>query len=292
MSHSRRDFLVRTTCATLGAAAFQGTVRQFGLANLLATPNAVTGNYRALVCIYLNGGSDSNNMIIPTDSTHYTAYAAARPGLAVPLVSVIPFTNRPSPGIDPGQTFGIHPNMPEVVNLYNANKLAVVTNVGPLVTPDDAGRVHGQHQAEALRPLLALRPGPGVAVGPLGHQDLDRLGRPRGRRRRRLQRGRRRVPHDHLDRGLVHVLHRPEAAAVDRNRVADERPRAQRLQRVRHRRRAPVLDGLPPHDRRRGLHDERRRERHDAAGASTSARTFRPTRRSAPCSRTRGSRTS
>ena len=46
MSHIRRDFLIRTTCATLGAAAFQGTVRQFGLANLLATPNAVTGNYR------------------------------------------------------------------------------------------------------------------------------------------------------------------------------------------------------------------------------------------------------
>ncbi len=137
MSHSRRDFLIRTTCATLGAAAFQGTVRQFGLANLLATPDAVTGNYRALVCIYLNGGSDSNNMIVPTDSGNYGPYAAARPGLALPNAGspngVLALGT--SPASTPGQTFGFHPNMPELVGLYNSNKLAVVTNVGPLVTP-------------------------------------------------------------------------------------------------------------------------------------------------------------
>jgi uncharacterized protein (DUF1501 family) len=130
MSHSRRDFLVRTTCAALGAAAFQGTVRQFGLANLLATPpETVTGSYRALVCVYLNGGSDSNNMIIPTDSTNYSKYATARPGLAI--ASPLGFHDGPSS--TPGQTFGMHPNMPELVGLYNAGKMAVVTNVGPLV---------------------------------------------------------------------------------------------------------------------------------------------------------------
>ena len=137
MSHSRRDFLIRTTCATLGAAAFQGTVRQFGLANLLATPNAVTGNYRALVCVYLNGGSDSNNMIVPTDAGNYGAYAASRPGLALPNAGspngVLAFNA--GPASTPGQTFGIHPNMPEIKGLYDAGKLAVVTNVGPLVEP-------------------------------------------------------------------------------------------------------------------------------------------------------------
>jgi hypothetical protein len=50
-SHNRRDFLVRTTCAALSAAAFQGTVRQFGLANLLATQNSITPNYaRSSAC--------------------------------------------------------------------------------------------------------------------------------------------------------------------------------------------------------------------------------------------------
>ena len=133
MSHSRRDFLFRTTCAALGATALQGTVRKFGLANLLATPpNGVSGNYRALVCVFLQGGNDSNNMVIPTDS-YYTSYANQRPTVSIPLGNVLPLANPPaSLG---GRTFGFHPNMPEMVSLYNANKMAVVTNVGPLVVP-------------------------------------------------------------------------------------------------------------------------------------------------------------
>ncbi len=136
MSHSRRDFLVRTTCATLGIAAFQSTVRKLGLMNVLATPNSVTSNYRALVCVFLAGGNDGNNMVIPTDS-FYTSYATPRPTLAIPPVGlnggVLPFAAPPaSLG---GRTFGLHPSMPELVSLYDAGKLAVVNNVGPLVHP-------------------------------------------------------------------------------------------------------------------------------------------------------------
>src|SRR5262249_19939063 len=75
MPHDRSDFLVRTTCAALSAAASQGTVRQFGLANLFATQNSITPNYRALVCVFLNGGNDSNNMVLPTDAAGYAAYS-------------------------------------------------------------------------------------------------------------------------------------------------------------------------------------------------------------------------
>ncbi len=132
MSHSRRDFLLRTTCAALGTAALQSTVRKLGLTNLLATPNTVSGNYRALVCVFLQGGNDSNNMVIPTDS-FYTSYASQRPTIAIPAGNVLSLANPPaSLG---GRTFGFHTNMPEFVSLYNANKLAVVTNVGPLVMP-------------------------------------------------------------------------------------------------------------------------------------------------------------
>jgi uncharacterized protein (DUF1501 family) len=133
MSHSRRDFLVRTTCAALGAAAFQGTVRQFGLANLLATQNTVGGNYRALVCVFMNGGNDANNMVIPNDAG-YAAYSAARTtaGLAIPQANLLPLNNPPSMA---GQAFGLNPNMPEIQNLFNTNKLSVVCNVGTLVHP-------------------------------------------------------------------------------------------------------------------------------------------------------------
>jgi uncharacterized protein (DUF1501 family) len=132
---SRRDFLVRTTCAALSASAIQSTVRQWGLANLLATPNGpntLSPNYRALVCVFLNGGSDTNNMIIPLDGGHYATYQAARPTLAIPQGNILPMNNPPSMG---GQSFGWHPNLAALRDLYNANKLAVVTNVGPLVVP-------------------------------------------------------------------------------------------------------------------------------------------------------------
>ncbi len=137
MSHSRRDFLVRSTCAALGAAAFQGTVRQFGLANLLAldAPNC-TGGYKALVCIFLNGGNDGNNMVIPYDDTYYNPYSAARPGLAIPkLGGVLDPTKLNDPPSMAGRQFAFHPNMPELKGLFNSNKLAVVTNVGTLVHP-------------------------------------------------------------------------------------------------------------------------------------------------------------
>jgi uncharacterized protein (DUF1501 family) len=140
MSHSRRDFLVRSTCAALGAAAFQSTIKQFGLANLLAvdgvkdspqSPNC-TGGYKALVCIFLNGGNDGNNMVIPYDGTYYPAYAATRGALAIPQSTLVPMNNPPSMG---GRQFAFHPNMPELTSLFNQNRLAVVSNVGPLVVP-------------------------------------------------------------------------------------------------------------------------------------------------------------
>ena len=88
MSHSRRDFLIRTTCAALGATAMQGTIKRLGLMNLMAMPNSVSGNYRALVCVFLNGGNDSNNMVIPTDS-FYSSYASQRPTIAIAQGSVL-----------------------------------------------------------------------------------------------------------------------------------------------------------------------------------------------------------
>src|SRR4030095_1853528 len=94
----RRDFLIRSTCAALGAAAFQSTIKQFGLANLMAvdgvtqSPHApnCAGGYKALVCIFLNGGNDGNNMVIPYDTTYYNPYAACRPGLAISHANLAP----------------------------------------------------------------------------------------------------------------------------------------------------------------------------------------------------------
>lgn len=94
------------------------------------------GEYRALVCVFMFGGNDSWNMVIPRTTAEYNAYNASRSGdqptgLAVPLSSVLP--------IDPinttGAPFGFHPSMGGVRDLFQVGKAAVVANVGPLVMP-------------------------------------------------------------------------------------------------------------------------------------------------------------
>jgi uncharacterized protein (DUF1501 family) len=129
MAQSRRDFLRTSSCA-LGGVALASSLDTFRVVQAL-TPQAAS-DYRALVCVFLNGGNDGNNMLI--DLNQLTAYNNARntdqlaltlPGQP-PLLSVSPST---------GGSFGFHPNMPEVQTLFNQGKLAVVCNNGPLVEP-------------------------------------------------------------------------------------------------------------------------------------------------------------
>jgi uncharacterized protein (DUF1501 family) len=128
MKASRREFICRTG-QVLGATAFATGVRQFSLVNALAAP---PDNYRALVCVFLSGGNDANNTIVPLDAAGYGAYSSVRsgPGLAIApdqLLSITP------PAL--GTPFGLHPSLSELHALWNAGRLAVVCNVGPLVHP-------------------------------------------------------------------------------------------------------------------------------------------------------------
>src|SRR5581483_5883003 len=94
--------------------------------------------YKALVCIFLGGGNDSNNLIIPTIQSEYDNYALIRtPVLAIPLSGgapnqvVLPI----SPLNNDGHGYGFHPACPELVTLFNEAKLAVLFNTGTLVYP-------------------------------------------------------------------------------------------------------------------------------------------------------------
>jgi uncharacterized protein (DUF1501 family) len=132
MKPTRRDFFLRTGCAALGASIMSAGIERFGLISALAQEASAPTNYKALVCIFLNGGNDGNNMVIPADGTGYNAYAAARgaTALAIPQGTLLTIT---PPSI--GTAFGLHPSLVELRNLWNQQKLAVVANVGPLVQP-------------------------------------------------------------------------------------------------------------------------------------------------------------
>jgi uncharacterized protein (DUF1501 family) len=134
MATTRRDFLRSSACA-LGGMALASSIDTFGIVHAL-TPQAAT-DYKALVCVFLNGGNDGNNMLVSLDQ--YTGpsgslvegYSNVRfdSGLAIPQGNLLP--------ISPvsGGSYGLHPNMPEMRDLFNQGKLAILCNNGPLVEP-------------------------------------------------------------------------------------------------------------------------------------------------------------
>ena len=106
--------------------AMASSIESFGIVHAL-TPQAAT-DYKALVCIFLNGGNDGNNMLVSLNQ--YASYAAARGvDLAIPQASLLPVSPTG------GGSYGFHPNMPEMRDLFNQGRLAVVCNNGPLVEP-------------------------------------------------------------------------------------------------------------------------------------------------------------
>jgi len=143
MKQSRRTFMKNTGCA-LSAAAIVSTLDQLNVVNAaMRDQPTVASDYKALVCIFLFGGNDCNNTIIPLDS-EYNDYSAARnsSGLAIPQSALVPLPNSIGGG---GRPFGMHPNLsPEVaaptaakglLDIWNAQKLAIQFNIGNLIQP-------------------------------------------------------------------------------------------------------------------------------------------------------------
>ncbi len=148
MSQTRRDFLRKSGCAALSMTALATSIRHFGLVDALAQKSSSGdgSGYRALVCIFLDGGNDGNNTVVPNYTAGYDQYFAARgaQGMAIPRASLLPITP-PSIGLD----FGLHPSMPEMKTLWDQQKLAIVTNVGTLTQP----LTRAQYQSGAPRPM-------------------------------------------------------------------------------------------------------------------------------------------
>jgi uncharacterized protein (DUF1501 family) len=127
-SPTRRTFLRQAACAALGTTGLINTI--FDLRKLSAA-TIPASDYKALVCLFLYGGNDANNVIVPHDNSGYASYLAARGILAIPQSSLLPLT---LPSGD-GRDFGLHPSLPEVQSLFNQGKMALVSNVGTLLAP-------------------------------------------------------------------------------------------------------------------------------------------------------------
>ena len=137
---TRRDFIRQASCAAVGTVALTNTIRDLRLINAAVAQTGLTGTspYKALVCIFLGGGNDANNWIVPTDTATYNQYTAIRQNLTLPKTSLLDLfkADGTTPYTDlAGHTYGFHPACPQLQTLFTEGKLATVFNVGTLVRP-------------------------------------------------------------------------------------------------------------------------------------------------------------
>ncbi len=154
---ARREFLKKfaalTACGSAMSMIPQLKLMQSALAQ--SSPEGDAG-YRALVCVFLGGGNDAFNWLIPRDNTRYAVYQASRGtgtgGLAIDQASLLPI-NLTGPGgaaLPGGHQYGLHPAcadwtavdrngvqtaMPGLASLTNQGKVAWLSNIGSLVVP-------------------------------------------------------------------------------------------------------------------------------------------------------------
>ncbi len=126
MKHSRRHFL-----QTSSAAASVAALTRFGLGDAIA--QSAVSDYKALVCVFLYGGNDGNNMIVSADAAGYAEYAAVRganSGINIAQTELLQFQPRAS-----NRVFGFHPSLIKTNPLFTSGQLAVIANTGTLNVP-------------------------------------------------------------------------------------------------------------------------------------------------------------
>ncbi|MBK8737662.1 MAG: DUF1501 domain-containing protein [Saprospiraceae bacterium] len=135
----RRNFIQTLSCAGIGYATLYNSLLNLKSINALAASNsAMDPEYKALVCIFMSGGNDSFNMLIPTTTDEYNTYKISRTGIAIPKNELLPLTVSNTPG----REFALHPSLPFLQKKFNDNNLAFVSNIGTLIEPTTKQKVY------------------------------------------------------------------------------------------------------------------------------------------------------
>jgi uncharacterized protein (DUF1501 family) len=133
---NRREFLIKSGAAAAAAfASYPGTA----YSQMVGT-SAPFPDYKALVCVFLYGGNDSYNMLVPRSNAEYNVYADSRQNMAIAQSDLLPV----SPLTPDGAEYGLHPRMPEIQVLFETNRAAFITNVGPLIAPTTKDQILSQ----------------------------------------------------------------------------------------------------------------------------------------------------
>jgi len=138
---SRRQFLRTASMASMAGISASPFILGLNSMAAMAQSSASSG-YRALVCIFLQGGNDGHGTVIATDPGSYSAFTTARsgaPGLAYPMNELLPITLKTPQS---GRTFALNPALGGVQNLFNAGRAAIVANSGTLIAPASKAQVN------------------------------------------------------------------------------------------------------------------------------------------------------
>jgi len=144
---NRRQFLQTASALSVlgGATPLALNLAGIGAAAAQGAPE----DYRALVCVFLFGGNDQTNTVIPFDPAEFNAYTAARASIARTAVEI---TSLGAVAAQGGRSFALPNELSPFVSLYGSGKLAIVGNVGPLITPTT--KTQFQNAAVPLPPKL------------------------------------------------------------------------------------------------------------------------------------------
>jgi len=132
MNIKRRNFIKNSILSSAGTASWMAMGNHFSLVSAAkASASAPSAGYKALVCLFLHGGNDSFNMVIPSSASGYATYQATRQNMAIDQQSLIPI----NPLNISTETYGVNPALAPAASLFDQQKLAFVNNIGTLIQP-------------------------------------------------------------------------------------------------------------------------------------------------------------
>lgn len=159
---NRRDFLRRSICTALGGVGLYSALGNLRLVEAAANSygSAIGNDYKALVCVFLYGGNDAMNMVVPRSAPHYAQYATARATLALPQSALLPLTPVSGGAASDGASYGLQSaigggdtiGMTGLQQLFNGGRAAILANVGTLAAP--VTRAAYQNGSALLPPQL------------------------------------------------------------------------------------------------------------------------------------------
>lgn len=138
---SRRAFLKRGAALSLAAGA---TPWALNLAAMGEAAAATATDYKALVCVFLYGGNDYANTLVPYDATNYNAYNSYRSNLAIDRSMLAATLLNPATALPNARQFALAPGLAPLLPIFDAGKMAVLLNIGTLIRPTSKAQYSSQ----------------------------------------------------------------------------------------------------------------------------------------------------